>query len=506
MLLLADEALYASDLTPLIFRLARQPPWSDIPIIVLTRGGSAVRRQMAELNLPGKLGNVLFLERPLTSLTLMSAVKTALRARQRQWQVRDYMTAQASAAEQATVLLEARVAERTEALEAAERERRRIAAALVQSQRLEALGKLAAGIAHDFNNVLQAVSGGVALIEKRAADTDGVRRLAQMVGDAAARGAAITGRLLAFARQGELQAVPVQPALLFENLREILVPTLGADIDVKIEAPPDMASLLADRAQLETVLVNLASNARDAMPGGGSLTLSARPETIGLSHDATRLAPGAYLRLELTDTGSGMDPVTLARASEPFFTTKPVGQGTGLGLAMARGFAEQSGGSLAIESVLGVGTKVIMWFPQAGDDTAMASEPDNSIPTGSTALQVMVVDDDPLVREVLAGQLQEQGYRVVQTADGLAALAWLERNGQPDLLVTDFAMPGMNGLTLIREARRRFRMLPALLLTGYADPAVQTAVDNQQESNTVLLRKPVGSSELAKQAAALLGR
>jgi signal transduction histidine kinase len=504
LIVLADEALFQVNLTPLVRRLTDQPAWSDIPIIVLTRGGIGMRRLMAELNLPAKLGNVLFLERPLNSLTLLSAVKTALRARRRQWQVRDYLADQARVAEQATALLEARVAERTAALETAEQERRRIAAALVQSQRLEALGKLAAGIAHDFNNVLQAVSGGISLIEKRATDVERVRQLARMIGDAAGRGAAITGRLLAFARQGELQAVPVQTTLLLESLREMLVPTLGVAIAVHVELPLDVPSLLADRTQLETVLVNLASNARDAMPGGGNLTISAQPETIGESHRIAALQPGAYVRLELRDNGSGMDPATLARASEPFFTTKPVGQGTGLGLAMARGFAEQSGGGFAIESVLGVGTTVVMWFPQAGDGAATSSEPDGPILHGAVVFLVMVVDDDPLVREVLAGQLQEQGYRIVQAPDGLAALAWLERNGQPDLLVTDFAMPGMNGLTLIREARRRYNELPALLLTGYADANVQSAIESQQDRNIFFLRKPVRNSELAKQAAALL--
>jgi signal transduction histidine kinase len=504
LILLADEALFQVNLTPLVRRLADQPAWSDIPIIVLTRGGIRMRRQMAQLNLPAKLSNVLFLERPLNSLTLLSAVKAALRARQRQWQVRDYLADQARAAEQATTLLEARVAERTAALETAEQDRRRIAAALVQSQRLEALGKLAAGIAHDFNNVLQAVSGGISLIEKRATDVERVRQLARMIGDAAGRGAAITGRLLAFARQGELQAVPVQTTLLLESLREMLVPTLGVAIAVNVELPSDIPSLLADRTQLETVLVNLASNAHDAMSGGGSLTISAQPETIGEPHQIATLQPGAYVRLEIRDNGSGMDPATLARASEPFFTTKPVGQGTGLGLAMARGFAEQSGGGFAIESLLGVGTTVTMWFPQAGDDGTNSLEPDSPIPHGSVAFRVMVVDDDPLVLEVLAGQLQEQGYRVVQAPDGLTALAWLERNGQPDLLVTDFAMPGMNGLTLIREARRRYNELPALLLTGYADANVQSAIESKQDHNILFLRKPVRNSELAKQAATLL--
>jgi CheY-like chemotaxis protein len=283
------------------------------------------------------------------------------------------------------------------------------------------------------------------------------------------------------------------------------VPTLGAAIAVSLEVSPNSPSLLADRAQLETVLVNLASNARDAMPAGGHLTLCARSETISGDHHPARLRPGAYLRLEVRDNGTGMDPATLARASEPFFTTKPEGKGTGLGLAMARGFAEQSGGGLAIESVLGVGTAVILWLPQASDNAIVSSEPEIPGSHGETTFRVMVVDDDPLVREVLAEQLQEQGYRVVQAPDGLAALAWLERNERPDLLVTDFAMPGMNGLTLISEARRRCRTLPALLMTGYADASVQAVIDSQRGSGISFLRKPVRSSELAKRAAALLG-
>jgi PAS domain S-box-containing protein len=376
---------------------------------------------------------------------------------------------------------------------------------LRQAQRLEALGQLAGGIAHDFNNVLQAVSGGLSLIQRRAEDTEAVRRMARMAGEAAERGAAVTSRLLAFARRGELRAVPVPPLPLLENLREILTPTLGAEITVRIKVPPGLPPLLADKAQLETVLVNLAVNARDAMPNGGTLTISAQPESVsnGWAHRAG-LSAGTYLRVDVTDTGVGMDEATLARASEPFFTTKPVGQGTGLGLAMARGFAQQSGGGFAIRSAPGQGTTVSLWFPRAQATDASACH-ETSSPPHTIAASVLVVDDNAMVREVLAGQLEALGYRITRAADGFAALARLDGGERPELLVTDLSMPGMNGLVLIEEARRRRPNLPALLITGYADSGIRLHLEETRDPRTILLRKPILDNELAQSAAVLLG-
>lgn len=383
--------------------------------------------------------------------------------------------------------------------------REQIQERLAQAQRMEALGQLAGGIAHDFNNVLQAVVGGLTLIQKRAADEERVRQLAEMTGNAASRGAAITGRLLAFARRGELRSVPVQPLPMLESLREILASTLGVEVTVRIRASSSLPTLLADKAQLETVLINLAVNARDAMPAGGILTISAVADivTSGTGH-ATGLRDGPYVRLGLTDTGTGMDAATLARASEPFFTTKPAGQGTGLGLAMARGFVEQSGGALKVQSAPGQGTTVTLWFPQvdaagAPDEPAKLPQRDSS-PVPSA--RVLLVDDDAMVREVLAGQLEELGYDVAQASDGLAALERLDAGEAVDLLVTDLSMPGMNGLLLINEARRRLPDLPALLLTGYADPGLQ--LDQESANRTTVLRKPAIHLELAERAAALL--
>jgi PAS domain S-box-containing protein len=393
--------------------------------------------------------------------------------------------------------LEARVNEEVAARQEAQ-------ARLAHVQRMEALGQLAGGIAHDFNNVLQAVSGGLTLIERRAQDGQ-VRRLAGMASEAAGRGAAITGRLLSFARRGELRASQVQPLPLLRNLAEMLAPILGATITVRIEVPEDAPALLADKAQLETALVNLAVNARDAMSEGGSLTMSAATERMaqGVAHIAN-LRPGAYLCIALTDTGKGMDAATLARASEPFFTTKKAGQGTGLGLAMARGFAQQSGGDLVIRSAPGRGTTVMLWFPLAEgtSDDELGSGPSNA--ATAVSARILVADDDPMVREVLAWQLIAQGYRVTQASDGLAALAQLEAGSVPDLLVTDLAMPGMNGLMLIQEARRHRPGLPALLLTGYAEGNVADRIVGLQPGRTALLRKPVSDGELTRHAATLL--
>ncbi len=397
--------------------------------------------------------------------------------------------------------LEARVREEVAAREEAQ-------SRLAQAQRMEALGQLAGGIAHDFNNVLQAVAGGLSLIQKRAGDPEVVRQLARMAADAAVRGSAITARLLTFARKGELRTVAVPLVPLLENLREMLAPTLGVEVAITVAADPEAAPLLADKAQLETVLVNLAVNARDAMPGGGALTVSARAETVRdfLPH-AANLAPGAYLRLDMADTGRGMDAATLARASEPFFTTKPLGQGTGLGLAMARGFAQQSGGGFSLQSAPGQGTVVSLWFPQAQRASAVGSAEQAGpgvpcrVPTGA---HVLVVDDDAMVREVMARQMEGLGYRVAQASDGLAALARLDEGLDVDLLVTDLSMPGMNGRVLIAEARRRRPALPALLLTGYADAGGRFGVDVGQDGATMLLRKPVSGDELALRVGALL--
>ncbi|WP_161993827.1 PAS domain-containing hybrid sensor histidine kinase/response regulator [Muricoccus nepalensis] len=400
--------------------------------------------------------------------------------------------------------LETRVQEEVAAREAAQ-------AHLAHAQRMEALGQLAGGIAHDFNNVIQAVQGGAALIERRPGDPDGVRRLARMVSEAAGRGASVTRRLLAFSRRGDLHTEAVNPVALLAGMHEVLVHTLGTGIGVRVEAARGLPPLLADKGQLETVLVNLATNARDAMAGNGQLTLAAAAEMVphapGARHPAG-LKAGSYLRLSVTDTGAGMPAAVLARVTEPFFTTKEHGKGTGLGLAMAKGFAEQSGGGLQIVSAPGRGTTVSLWFPLAEGALPAAAPP--SAPTemaggrGRRGVRVLLVEDDALVREVTAEGLEAEGFALLVAADGASALALLEEGEAADVLISDLSMPGMDGLTLIREAQRRRPRLPAILLTGFATNAAEIAIGGAMSGAFTLLRKPIEGRALAERVAMLL--
>ncbi|HEV7265450.1 MAG TPA: response regulator [Falsiroseomonas sp.] len=382
-----------------------------------------------------------------------------------------------------------------------------------QAQRMEALGQLAGGIAHDVNNVLQAAASGARLIGRRPDDAEQVRRLAGMVLEATERGASVARRLLAFARQGELRGADVDAAALLADLKEVLGHTLGAGVTVRTAIAGGLPPLRADKGQLETVLLNLATNARDAMVGrdGGVLTLAAAQDTVAASamHPAG-LAPGAYLRLAVADTGAGMDAATLARATEPFFTTKPPGRGTGLGLAMAKGFAEQSGGGLVIDSEVGRGTTVTLWLPRGAGRVAniVQREVEAAPARPGTSPCVLLVDDEALVRETLCAELTERGWKVLEVADGAAALHALDTGAlQPDLLVTDLSMPGMSGLALIREMRRRRPGLPAVLLTGLVGDgaAAQAALaEAVRDGPFALLRKPLDARELAARAEALL--
>ncbi len=393
--------------------------------------------------------------------------------------------------------LEVQVAQEVAAREAAQ-------ARLHQDQRMQALGQLASGIAHDFNNVLQAVQGALTLIGKRPDDVPRVVRFAAMGLDAAGRGAAITGRLLPLARRGELRAGPVDPAPLLSDMAKVLSHTLGAGIEVRVDAAPALSPLLADRGQLETVLINLATNARDAMPQGGVLTLSAVRDRHPGGADA-KLAPGAYIRIEAADTGEGMDAGTLARASEPFFTTKSIGQGTGLGLAMALGFAEQSGGALRIESAPGAGTKVRLWLPCTTRDGAAAPGMRAPAPPCGRG-RVLLVDDDPLVRATLGEELQELGFSMLTACSGAAGLEVLLADAGVTALVSDLTMPGMDGVALIRAAQRARPGLPAILVTGYAGGGASLAIGRAIEGPFSLLQKPVSAVQVADRIAALLAQ
>jgi PAS domain S-box-containing protein len=373
------------------------------------------------------------------------------------------------------------------------------------AQRMQALGQLAGGIAHDFNNVLQAAQGGLTLISNRSTDPAKVVKFATMALGAIDRGASITGRLLAFARRGELRAERIDPVGLLDGLRDILTQTLGSPISVRIKTDgSSLPALSADRGQLETVLVNLATNARDAMPDGGLLTFFAvaAEYAAGRSNPAG-LSPGQYVQMSVSDTGTGMDKATLARAMEPFFTTKPQDKGTGLGLSMAKGFTEQSGGALAIDSTPGQGTTVTLWLPVAIEQQEPAQAQPGETPVVGLLRRILVVDDEHMVRETLVAALEDAGFSVLAAENGAEALALLEADEPVDVMVSDKSMPGMDGLALIRAAHQRRPDLPAILLTGFAGEASQLATGTAAR-NFSLLRKPVSIAQLVDRIEAVL--
>lgn len=384
-------------------------------------------------------------------------------------------------------------------------------AQLVQAAKMEALGRLAGGVAHDFNNVLQAVGTSVTLASKRlATDPEATRSALEIAATAVDRGAAVTGRLLAFARRSELVAAPIAPLPMLESVMHLLRHTLGPAVTLQVDAGQDMPAMFADVGQLETVLVNLANNARDALVDGiGTIRLIAAAVSAPGEAPA-QLVPGDYVRLSVVDDGIGMPPDVLARVTEAFFTTKPKGQGTGLGVAMARGFAEQSGGALTVESIPGRGTTVSLWLPVAPTDAVEKIPSEDVVLESATTHRpgtaILLVDDEVGLRTVLATLLADQGDIVTEAADAASALALLDAGLAVDVLVTDLAMPGcMDGLDLAREARRRKPGLPVLLATGHPGEAAEANIEQAAGSGPfAVLAKPFSAKTLTARVALLL--
>jgi len=385
--------------------------------------------------------------------------------------------------------------------------RERAQAQAAHADRMIALGGLAGGIAHDFNNVLQVIAGHAELIERRPENPRDVRRLIRVVLEAAERGGSISRRLLAFARRDVLTTEPVDLAEVLKGVCELLNLSLQSDITLRSEIEPGLGAVLADKGQLETVLLNLATNARDAMPDGGNLTFGAAGETVAQDRGDPKLEAGCYARISVADSGTGMDAATLIRAAEPFFTTKPKGKGTGLGLSIAQGFAEQSGGALSIRSEIGGGTTVSIWLPRA-IDIPRSSRPETLASVASNTIghdsrrNVLVVDDDDLVREVVMLSLAEAGFATEGAEDAPSALAYLDSGQAVDALITDFTMPGMNGLELIREVRKRRPTLPTILLTGHVGDIAAAPMGRTEGGHIIVLQKPVRPAELAERLAA----
>jgi PAS domain S-box-containing protein len=347
--------------------------------------------------------------------------------------------------------------------------------AFFQSQKMDAIGQLTGGVAHDFNNLLMAVLSSLALIRKRIPDDPKTQALLDNAVRGARRGAELTQRMLAFARRQELKPVVVQVPELVQGMSGLLQSSLGPGVGIETRFAEALAPVLVDANQLELALLNLAVNARDAMPRGGAITIAAHEECVA-AHEAGKLAAGRYVCLSLRDEGEGMDEDTLARATEPFYTTKGVGKGTGLGLSMVEGLAAQSGGRLVLKSARGEGTTAELWLPVARDaasepGTAEAAPASPGAPAQVEPLTVLAVDDDALVLMNTVAMLQELGHTVLEAPSGKEALAMLARDASIGLLVTDQAMPQMTGVQLVEAARRVRPGLPVILATGYADLA-----------------------------------
>jgi signal transduction histidine kinase/CheY-like chemotaxis protein len=498
--ILTEEAIRTADLKDLAAWVSAQPPWSDLPFVLLTERGGGLERNPSASRQMETLGNVTFLERPFHPTTLISVVRTALRGRRRQYELR-----------RLNETLETRVDERTGELAAANRqlvaqieERERVEATLRQMQRLEAVGQLTSGVAHDFNNLLTVVLGNVGFLEKglAAARVDGklVQRLSYMR-SAAERGAKLTQQLLAFSRRQRLEPKPLDLNEAVENMRDLLQSSLGGSVQIETLLRPGLWLALVDPTQIELAVLNLAINARDAMQVGGRLMVETANVTLAAPERPEEPAAGEYVMIAVNDTGSGMTREVLTKVFEPFFTTKDIGKGSGLGLSQVLGFAKQSGGGVRIDTRPQEGSSVKVYLPRAA-----SAEIANSLAPADAAARphlqgavVLLVDDDGAVREVTASLLRELGYIVREVGSGGAALDLLDRNDDIDLAILDFAMPGMNGADVARQASAKRPGLPILFVTGYADISELGEVGEDR-----VIKKPFVGDELASKVRSAL--
>lgn len=490
---LTEEALRSVDGRALIDWVCSQPAWSDFPFIVLTEHGGGIERNPTAAQLTETLGNVSFLERPFHPTTLVSVVRTNLRGRRRQYECR-----------RLNEELEIRVQERTAELATANRqlvaqieERERVEATLRQMQRLEAVGQLTSGVAHDFNNLLTVILGNIGFLERglEAAGLDG--KLMQRMGymrSAAERGAKLTDQLLSFSRRQRLDPKVIDLNENVRGMRDLLQSTIGGSIHIDTHLSQNLWPALVDPTQLELAVLNLAINARDAMEVGGKLTVSTANVTLGPPIFPEEPQNGEYVEICVADTGSGMTPEVRARVFEPFFTTKDVGKGSGLGLSQVLGFAKQSGGGVNIDTRPQRGTRICIYLPRATSQEVPIHTRivDQSRERFSHA-KILLVDDDNAVRDVTADMLREMGYDVIEAGSGGAALELLKVSPPFDLVLLDFAMPGMNGAELGRQIQSRWPSTPLLFITGFAERSALAGISERH-----IIGKPFVGNELGE--------
>jgi signal transduction histidine kinase/CheY-like chemotaxis protein len=505
--LLTEDAIRTADLRPLMARLGAQPAWSDLPFVLVTDHGGGPERNPIATGWLEALGNVSFIERPFHPTTLHSVARATMKGRRRQHETRVLLQNLREGElrlQQLNEQLERRVRERTAQLQHAHdellasiAERERAQEQVRHLQKLESIGQLTGGVAHDFNNLLTAVLGNLELLRKRVPNDPRIDRLIDGAMQGAQRGASLTQRLLAFARRQALEPRPVDMAELVHGMHDLLRRSIGPAVRMELNLPDGLPPAQADANQIELALLNLAVNARDAMSGGGTLTIALDCATTEGGPD---LGEGRYIRLLVSDTGEGMDGDTLQRAIEPFFSTKEVGKGTGLGLSMIHGLALQLKGALRLFSEPGRGTRAELWLPIADGCAARPSaEPAAAEPPTKRRGVLLFVDDDFLISLSTASLLEDLGHTVIKASSGVDALGVLRDGQDIDLLITDYAMPGMTGLQLAEEARRLRPGLPILLATGYAELPTSAALELPR------LSKPYQQRQLAEQIAHLLG-
>ena len=483
--ILAEEALSPAATRSVLQSLGAQPSWSDFPLVILTSVLAMQRPAQVMLRTLREHGNVTLLERPVHPMTLLSAVETAIRARRRQYEVRDYLDAR----------------------ERAEEHARRV-------QKMEAVGQLAGGVAHEVNNMMTVVLGfgEFALNRLRRAERDGgivdaaaLRSEVEEMVKAGKRSAAITQQLLAFSRRQRRQAVQVHLGDVVRDLGDLLRQLVGASIDITTRVPEDLPVVRVDRTQIEQVIINLVINARDAIDGSGSIAISGETVELGEAfmtrHRLAGVRGGRWVQLAISDTGRGMDRDTLEHAFEPFFTTKPVGTGTGLGLSTAYGILKQSDGYIWLYSEPGIGTTVKLYLPESGGEAyrVEAATPAASA-TGET---VLVVEDEPVVRRLARMALEEVGYSVIEASDGAEALGLLRADAEAvQLVLTDVVMPGVGGQALARTIRSERPELPLLFMSGYQGEDVTDR--GLLEPGAAFIQKPFAPQELARRVREVL--
>lgn len=499
-----DEALTRVGLANLRDAVERQPTWSDFPFVVLARRGQSNRGDLRHVE---QSLNATVLERPLHPTSLVSAVRSAVRGRDRQrLAARHLSELEAARAELRDLAssLEEKVRDRTRDLAQANdrltaeiAERERAEERLVQAQKMEAVGQLTGGLAHDFNNLLTAVVGSLDLLLRRT-DDERLRKLAGNALQAAERGAQLTSQLLAFSRRQRLQPTSLNPNEVVTGMGDLLARTIGPQIRIETRLEAGLWNALADRAQIEVIILNLALNARDAMPSGGRLTISTSNLVAVPPALASDLTPGEYVAIAVSDTGTGMSAEVQARAFEPFFTTKEQGRGTGLGLSQLYGFAKQSGGTARIESAEGQGTTVTIYLPRT-QVTVLQGEAPAPKPQRRERMSVLLVDDDDGVREVCSAMLEDIGCDVTAAASGEEALQALASR-KFTIMLTDIAMPVMSGVELAQRTRDLVPQMPILFASGYAD----LQAFGEQLSEETVVRKPYRLAELAARLEAMV--